>query len=154
MQEEGDSAQNKIAASVEKHSQLLLDGKPYEFSQKIKSLANRKTQTKKHEEATWLLKYGSRMMLSQPQPDHNEANELLRLLLEIYKEQPDIWSSDAPSTFPSIPEELHELLRLGDNPMTMEHYLSVAKITGPLACPQITEDLLNHLESHKAFAKA
>ena len=47
--EKEDPIWTKAIETVEKHSALLAEGKPYEFSVKIKSLSNRKTQTKKYE---------------------------------------------------------------------------------------------------------
>lgn len=48
---------------MERSTSLLTEKKYYEFAQKIKSLAQRKSQTGKHEEAELLLHLGVEKML-------------------------------------------------------------------------------------------
>jgi hypothetical protein len=47
MEGEVNPARAKIAESIERSTELLIQNKEYEFAQKIKSLAQRKMQTNK-----------------------------------------------------------------------------------------------------------
>ena len=46
-----DQIYKKLSDSVDRSAELIADNKPYEFAIKIKSLAQRKTQTSKTHEA-------------------------------------------------------------------------------------------------------
>lgn len=81
---EVDQITKKIAESINRSAELLSTKKHYEFTQKIKTLAQRKAQTKKINEAEILLKLSIKKMLSQEVVDYNAMHDLIVALLELY----------------------------------------------------------------------
>jgi hypothetical protein len=77
----------------------LSQNKEYEFAQKIKSLAQRKLQTNKPQEAEWLLYLGSQKMQQQEKTEINAVNELITALLELYEKDKTLITKETSSSY-------------------------------------------------------
>lgn len=75
---------------------LLAQAKFYEYGQKMKLLANRRSQSGRHPDALKILSTGAAELLK-----HNEINEAYELLgkwVEILEEHPELFTKESEST--------------------------------------------------------
>lgn len=95
---EMDLVAKKMAESVNRSAELLATNKHYEFTQKIKSLSQRKAQTNKLVEAEILLRLGVEKMLSQEEVEFNAVHELIVALLSLYESNRTLWKGSSAGT--------------------------------------------------------
>lgn len=92
---EVDQISQKIQETINRSADLLATNKHYEFTQKIKTLAQRRTQTKKINEAEILLKLSIKKMLAQEVVDFNAMHDLIVALLELYETNKSLWKENS-----------------------------------------------------------
>lgn len=89
---------------AEPGAELLSEGKFYEYSQKMKLLANRRLQAGRLPEALQILQTAAAKLL--PQNEVNEAYELIGKWLEVLEQNPEQYSTDRESTRASHAETI------------------------------------------------
>ena len=92
-----DLLRKKLSASIDRSAELIASDKHYEFTQKIKMLAQRKVQTNKSNEAEILLELGIKKMLEQEEVKYNATNDLITALIELYEADKSLWQQEKTS---------------------------------------------------------